>query len=417
VPEGRDRRFSTGPGETAPAGWGSLAALADAARPCAAGRLPTGRPYVLLDDAGRDGATYLFQHPIEIISTSAAEDVASTLDRLRAAVSRGCYAAGYLSYEAGWALQQRRPATVRSGGRPLLWFGIFSDVARVSLPIKSVHGCVRTPQLSAAWAYPEYCNAVERVLTYIAAGDVYQINLTFPLTWREENDPIACYTEWRAAQRAGWGAVLSMPDRWLLSASPELFFSAEQGRLCARPMKGTARRGADATEDASLAAKLAASVKDRAENLMIVDLLRNDLAKIAEKASVQVPRLFEIETYPTILQMTSTVTATLRSGLDLIDVIRAIFPCGSITGAPKLRAMEIIDEIEPSARGPYTGSIGYLGPGGDGAFNVAIRTVNLDRVTREASMGIGSAIVSDSVNADEWNECHAKSAFITRKVC
>jgi para-aminobenzoate synthetase/4-amino-4-deoxychorismate lyase len=276
------------------------------------------------------------------------------------------------------------------------------------------------PDPAGAWAVPlrprvtraVYEDAVARVLGYIAAGDIYQANLSFRSDVAILGHPLALYAQWRRASRAGWGGVVWTGADWLLSASPELFFTLAGGTLTARPMKGTAPRGADHAADEAAKAALVANPKDRAENLMIVDLLRNDLSRVAAPGSVAVPALFTVETYPTLHTLTSTVTATLAPDRDAVDVIAAIFPCGSITGAPKIRAMEIIDEIEADARGPYTGSIGWLDPAGDAAFNVAIRTLAVKQGGTDAVIGLGSAIVADSTAASEWRECLAKGAFV-----
>ena len=217
--------------------------------------------------------------------------------------------------------------------------------------------------------------------------------------------PLALYAAIRPRARAGWGGIVFTGRHWLLSFSPELFFTVVGGRATARPMKGTAPAGSD--PDA-----LRRDPKQRAENLMIVDLIRNDLSRLSKPGTVEVPSLFEVETYPTLLQMTSTVTAELEEGRDAVDLIETIFPCGSVTGAPKIRAMEIIAGLEREQRGPYTGSIGRVAPDGEAAFNVAIRTLVLEKGGGVARIGLGSGIVADSVAAEEWRECLAKGGFV-----
>jgi para-aminobenzoate synthetase/4-amino-4-deoxychorismate lyase len=251
-----------------------------------------------------------------------------------------------------------------------------------------------------------------KVQALIAAGDIYQANLTFPASLAFTGHPLALYARLRAGSRAPYGAVVHGGGLWLLSFSPELFFRMDGDQLIAKPMKGTARRGADAAEDAALAAALHADPKNRAENLMIVDLLRNDLSRVAH--AVQVPALFEVEPYPTILQMTSTITATANPGITAADVLARLFPCGSVTGAPKIRAMEIIAETEAAPRGAYTGSIGAVRANGDAVFNVAIRTLAVAEGAHTATLGLGSGIVADSAPAAEWQECLAKAAFLQR---
>ncbi len=246
-----------------------------------------------------------------------------------------------------------------------------------------------------------YARRVADILALIAAGEIYQANLTFAAEVAVRGHPVHLYRRLRAAAAAPFGALIHTGTAWVLSLSPELFFSLDAGRLTARPMKGTAARGGTRAADDAAAAALAADPKNRAENLMIVDLLRNDLARVAEPGSVAVPALFAVERYPTLLQMTSTITATTTASP--VDVLRAIFPCGSITGAPKIRAMAAIAAVEAAPRGLYTGAIGFVA-GGDASFNVAIRTLVIDRRGR-ARIGLGAGIVADSDAAAEWREC------------
>ena len=374
-------------------------------------------PYVLFDDARSGGAAArLYRQPVEIVTTDRVEDVAAALDRVRAATARGLHAAGYLAYEAGAAFV---PAIVSvENGEPLLWFGLFDryetidDVAALLPdPAGAWIGAAR-PSIDRA----DYDTQIARILDLIATGDIYQANLTFAATVPVAGDPAALFARLRGASAAGYGALIDTGDRQLLSLSPELFFAAEGDRLTCRPMKGTAARLSDPAADDAAAAALAADPKQRAENLMIVDLMRNDLSRVAVPGSVAVPDLFAVERYPTVHQMTSTVTATLAPGRDAVDVIGALFPCGSITGAPKKRAMEIVAEVERRARGVYCGAIGRIDAGGDAPrgsalFNVAIRTLTIR--DGAATIGLGSGIVADSVAADEWDECLAKGAFLT----
>lgn len=368
-------------------------------------------PFVLLDDA-RDGgaAPRLYRDPRRIVRADTPAEVRPALEVLRAARAEGLHAAGYLTYEAGEALAARPVGMAQDG--PLLWFGLFDgwqdpgDVAALLPDPAGARAGTPQPQLDEAG----YDAAFARVAALIAAGDIYQANLTFAATIPFVGDPLALYARLRAQSQAGYGALIDTGERRFLSLSPELFFALEGGALTCRPMKGTARRGETPDADRALAAALAADPKQRAENLMIVDLMRNDLSRIANH--VAVPELFAIESYPTVHQMTSTITATLDQGRDAIDVIAALFPCGSITGAPKQRAMEIIAEVERARpRGLYTGSIGRLDPNGDAMFNVAIRTLEVDGTT--AAMGLGSGVVADSEAGEERRECLAKAAFVT----
>ncbi len=368
-------------------------------------------PFVLLDDA-RDGgaAPRLYRDPRRIVRADTPAEVRPALDELRAARAEGLHAAGYLTYEAGEALAAR-PVGMASDG-PLLWFGLFDgwhdpgDVAALLPDPAGARAGTPRPQLDE----PGYAAAFARVAALIAAGDIYQTNLTFAATIPFVGDPLALYARLRAQSQAGYGALIDTGERRFLSLSPELFFALEDGALTCRPMKGTARRGDTPDADRALATALASDAKQRAENLMIVDLMRNDLSRIANH--VAVPELFAIESYPTVHQMTSTITATLDQGRDAIDVIAALFPCGSITGAPKQRAMEVVAEVERArSRGLYTGSIGRLDPNGDAMFNVAIRTLEVGE--GQAVMGLGSGIVADSEAGEERRECLAKAAFVT----
>jgi para-aminobenzoate synthetase/4-amino-4-deoxychorismate lyase len=362
-------------------------------------------PFVLLDDARPGGRATLFTAPKAIVETRDFAEVEACLERLR-----GQSAAGFLSYEAGLALEEKHaPLRVSpaAGAPPLLWFGLFEGEGE-AVDVETL-----LPDGAGAWAgvarplisRSEYESALAAVIAYIEAGDIYQANLTFPAEVPVQGHPLALYAALRKRAGAGHGALVFTGTHWLLSLSPELFFTLDGGRVIARPMKGTAPAGA-APET------LRDDPKQRAENLMIVDLLRNDLSRVAETGSVEVPELFAVETYPTLLQLTSTVTATLAAGLGPIDLLKAIFPCGSITGAPKIRAMEIIAGLESAPRGPYCGAIGRLAPGGDAAFNVAIRTLVLRAGERTARLGLGSGIVADSTAGDEWRECLAKGAFV-----
>ncbi|TDQ86178.1 aminodeoxychorismate synthase component I [Paraburkholderia silvatlantica] len=260
----------------------------------------------------------------------------------------------------------------------------------------------------------------------LRAGDSYQINYTYRLGFEAYGSPLALYRRLRERQRVRYGALVALPgDRWVLSCSPELFVEKRGKTLRAKPMKGTAARGADGEQDAAAARFLANDPKNRAENVMIVDLLRNDLSRVAKTGSVRVPALFSVEPYASVWQMTSTVEATLREGTTFADAMRALFPCGSITGAPKHRTMELIEALEHAPRGLYTGTIGWLdAPSegeacGDFCLSVVIRTLTLDApargagATRRGEMGVGAGIVLDSVAADEYEECRLKARFLT----
>ena len=379
----------------------------------------SGQPFVLLDDAREDAAApaRLFTDARQIIAANDAQGVADILAALDGWQREERWAAGWLAYEAGLTLEART-APLAAADAPLGWFAQFATVQRIAanavpalLP-DSDGACLGA--VIPACSQADHDRAVAHILGAIRAGDIYQANLTFQASVAVAGHPLALYARLRQAARAGYGGVVFTGTQWLLSLSPELFFSARGGRLVTRPMKGTATRRADPAADRAAAAALAADPKQRAENLMIVDLIRNDLSRIARPASVCVSDLFRVETYPTIHQMVSDITADLLPDATIADVLRAAFPCGSITGAPKLQAMATIAAIEAGPRGVYTGGIGFIGPGGEAAFNVAIRTLALRDGDARATLGLGSGIVADSAAAAEWQECLAKGAFVER---
>ena len=384
-------------------------------------------PFLLLDDARPHGASAarLYRAPREVVVARRAGDVAPALERIEALRRAGHDMAGYLAYEAGLALEPRlaplAPARVGAMG-PLLWFGAFdgheempSEAVPAWLAAQGGSGLAQVGPVEPQLSPGGYARAFGALQDAIAAGDIYQANLTFHLAGSYRGDPLALYAAIRPAAGAGYGGVVFDGSHWLLSLSPELFFAEREGAAIVKPMKGTRPRGRDAAEDAALAAELAASVKDRAENLMIVDLMRNDLSRVAEAGSVKVDKPFAVESYPTVHQMVTTVRARLQDGLGAADMVRALFPCGSITGAPKIRAMELIDAVERDARGPYCGAIGRIDASGDAAFNVAIRTLRLtpgENGRGRAVLGVGSAIVADSEALPEWRECLVKGGFV-----
>ena len=368
-------------------------------------------PCLLFDDARAGGAApRLYRDPVQVIEAWTQAEVAPSLAAVRAALAEGRHVAGFLSYEAGAALEPA--AGTRGTPTPLAWFGVFAgfDTPALSLP-DPAGAWIATPEPEVS--QHAYKAMLSQMQALIRAGDIYQANLTFRATARFAGAPAALYARLRAASRAGWGAYVDTGHDVLLSLSPELFFALEGGRLTCRPMKGTVPRQEDALADRAAAAGLPHDAKQRAENLMIVDLMRNDLSRVAAPGSVSVPALFAVETYPTVHQMTSTVTARLGDGRDAVDVLEALFPCGSITGAPKVRAMQVIEEIERSARGAYTGAIGWIEPGGDAQFNVAIRTLLIHGGDTHATLGLGGGIVADSRAGEEWAEALAKGAFVT----
>ncbi|MGX7951385.1 aminodeoxychorismate synthase component I [Tsuneonella sp. HG249] len=385
-------------------------------------------PFVLLDDARADGAAdaHLFENPSEVFIARRPAEVEAVLSAAEQSRGSGGTLAGYIAYEAALALEPKleRLADTRSGaGGPLVWLGLFDEPRTLAAAdvadwlVERTDGAPSlgpfTPQLSPG-AYAEAFGTLQEA---IAGGDIYQANLTFPLAGSFRGEPLALYAALRDDARSGYGGVVFDGQHWLLSLSPELFVSLKGNEAKAKPMKGTRPRGADPAADRALSDELAHSAKDKAENLMIVDLMRNDLSRVAEPGTVRVEAPFAIESYPTIHQMVTTVRARLADGNGPMDLVRALFPCGSITGAPKIRAMELIAEVERDARGPYCGAIGRIGPEGEAAFNVAIRTLRLAEIENaqgNAVLGVGSAIVADSEAMPEWRESLVKASFVGR---
>lgn len=366
---------------------------------------------VVLFESHRKGTSFRFCDPCDIICVSHPKDVGPAFDRIERAVHSGLHAAGFLSYEAASGLDPVLKTHV-PGDFPLMWFGLFRH--REHIPVGTRNGGhydlgAWRPSVSRA----AYNTALNRIRDLIIAGDTYQVNYSFRLRANFSGNSLSLYRDLCRAQRTDYAAYLDIGRFQILSASPELFFSLKNGVLTARPMKGTAPRGRWWEEDEARAKQLQKSEKDRAENVMIVDLLRSDLGRVS--SSVKVPELWHVERYETVLQMTSTVKSRMRCGVGLRELATALFPCGSVTGAPKVRTMQIIKEVERAARGIYTGSIGYLSPGGDITFNVAIRTVCIDRKTGTAEFGVGSGITCDSSSDGEYEECLTKARMLAKQ--
>jgi para-aminobenzoate synthetase/4-amino-4-deoxychorismate lyase len=381
--------------------------------------LPPDETYVVLENSlDPEGTSWLYRNPARIIECRDAGELAASVAALHDAVSDGAFAAGLFSYEAGYILEPRLAAQAREPlDQPLMWFGLFDRRDRLSGTqldsfwqdqCRGRHGSMGP--FAASLSQSGYMDNIETIKDYLAAGDVYQVNYTFPMKSRVEGDPACIHAQLRQAQPVGWGAYIQTPDMTISSHSPEMFFEKRSDAFRLRPMKGTASRGRWPLEDEAHHQQLIEDAKSQAENLMIVDLERNDLSKLANPGSVSVPALFEAETYRSVIQMTSTVEGQVPATTPIGDIIMALFPCGSVTGAPKIRAMEIIRELETTPRGVYTGAIGHLTPMGDMAFNVPIRTITIDR-QGQATMGIGSGIVADSDPQAEYEECALKAAF------
>ncbi|MDW3118793.1 aminodeoxychorismate synthase component I [Roseovarius pacificus] len=366
-------------------------------------------------DHGPDGNAAVFARPRQIIEASRIADVPAALLALDAVRDAGKWLAGFASYELGYALEPRLEGLMPKGRRlPLLRFGVYDTSPNEAgdLPLTDV----TLNDLLPDWSEQDYAAAFQTVHDYIGAGDIYQANLTFPLRMRARGGAQALYAALSRVQPVRFGALIEaegLPA--ILSRSPELFFRTDaQGRIETRPMKGTQPRSDDPVEDAQYRTFLATDEKNRAENLMIVDLLRNDISRICTPGSVRVPELFKVESYETVHQMTSLVVGQMQAGRGLSDIFRALFPCGSITGAPKLRAMEILAELEPSPRDIYCGSIGWAAPDGRSEFNVAIRTLLLE--DENATLNVGGGVVYDSTAASEYEEALWKARFASRLV-
>jgi para-aminobenzoate synthetase/4-amino-4-deoxychorismate lyase len=373
-------------------------------------------PTILFDSfgSGSFGSSWRFGGYVKTLLATQSADVADILNQVEQAAENGLYAAGFVTYEAASALNHDLPSTLPLEGLPLAWFALFRERYNVDAGAGTALSFADIT-LEPDKSLEDYAGEVERIRAYIAAGDCYQVNHTFLLSGSFKGDPGDSYRALGTAQCASFSAYLDIGRFAILSTSPELFFSLKDGKITTRPMKGTARRGRWADEDLSAIEQLRESPKEKAENLMIVDLLRNDLGIVAEVGSVKVDVLFEVETYPSVHQMTSTVSAQLRPDTGLLDIFQALFPCGSVTGAPKRRSMEIITDLENAPRGVYCGAIGCIAPGGEALFSVAIRTLLFDREKSSTSMGVGSAVTWDSEASSEYAECLSKGAFVNQQ--
>jgi para-aminobenzoate synthetase component 1 len=375
---------------------------------------------VILLEHGPGGNPALFTAPDQVIAATTPAEVPRALAQADAARAKGAWIAGYVAYEAGYALEPKLARLLpRRRPTPLLALGVFGAPVPADDILARAADEGRVTAMSAP--RPEigrraYGNAALKVFNYIAAGDCYQVNLTFPMAARLiRGTPLGLYGAFRRTGAVGHGAYVDLGvGPVVVSRSPELFFKVETGRIVTRPMKGTRPRGKDAAEDAAIIADLRGDEKDRAENLMIVDLLRNDISRLSQVGTVKVPALFAIESYSTVHQMTSTVEGVLEAAPTLPGLMAALFPCGSVTGAPKIRAMEIIREVEPFARGVYCGAVGWMSPTGDADFSVAIRTLSVtgDQIV----MNVGGGLTHGSTVQGEWEEALWKARFVKAAV-
>ncbi|EJL79235.1 aminodeoxychorismate synthase, component I [Variovorax sp. CF313] len=369
--------------------------------------LPALRTLIDFAQPHGDGASRLrlaFGAPSRVLVARTAGEVRPVLEAIEALAREGRWCVGYLRYEAAVAFD---PAlAVHEADGPLAWFGVHDEV----LPWPEDSPAMPPVEWQGSLSRESFDQRMQAIHRAIADGELYQLNYTAALNAEFHGDALDWFLALRQAQPGGYSAFIDTGEEQVLSVSPELFFDWHGDRILARPMKGTAPRGTTPAEDAALARRLRTVPKERAENVMIVDLIRNDLSRVAQPFSVRVPRLFHTEALPTVWQMTSDVEALLREGITLADVFGALFPCGSITGAPKVSAMRLIRELEPEARGVYCGAVGVVQPGGHATFNVPIRTVTL-RGT-EARCGIGSGITADARADAEWEEWRHKRAFL-----
>jgi para-aminobenzoate synthetase/4-amino-4-deoxychorismate lyase len=360
------------------------------------------------------GARWLvLQNPALIVDAHTAAGVPEAIGEVeRLTRDSGYYAAGFLAYEAGAAfgLPMRSDAT---RPLPIAWFALFEPAHAREVDVLEGEGAYELGPLTPALDQPQFDLAFARIKEHLASGDTYQANFTFPLRGSFSGDPVALFADLVRAQEGRYSAFLHTGDHAICSASPELFFALDGLGISARPMKGTARRGRTTAEDLRRRDELCGSAKERAENVMIVDMMRNDLGKIADVGSVDAPELFAAERYPNVWQMTSLVRGRTRASLE--EIFRALHPPASVTGAPKRRTIEILNELEPGPRGVYTGAIGYVRPDGNGHFNVAIRTAVVSHADNHVEFGVGSGIVWDSVAAAEYSECLLKGSVLGRR--
>ena len=369
----------------------------------------------------------LFTKPVAQLSFHADQAPHAFFAKAQGYLDQGYFLAGWFAYEFGYALEpvlmHYLPAL---GNRPLARLGVYPPplILDHAQPWPGTHpplplsagpcpplGSYQLTDLTLSLAEAEYQQRLARIKEYIVAGDTYQVNYTIKLLFAFAGSPEALYLDLRRNQPVSYGAYLNLDGERVLSCSPELFFRKQGLRCQVRPMKGTAGRGRTAAEDGRLAAALQADPKNRSENVMIVDLLRNDLGRISTMGGVEMTSLFQVESYATLHQMTSTITGHLPAATRIAPLFKALFPCGSVTGAPKIRTMEIIHELENGVRGVYTGAIGFIAPSGEATFNVPIRTIELNGSRGE--MGIGSGIIHESGPEQEWRECLLKGRFLS----
>jgi len=372
-------------------------------------------PFILFRD-DTTGEVMLFAGPENIIIARTRAEFLPALKRMEEARKAGKWLAGYLAYEAGHLFEEKlSPFAEENRETPLLLFGVFDAPQPDDHPLAKPRQRLENEELltapKAGWNFPIYKERFKRLHQHLRLGDIYQANLTMPIEARWSGDPLAAFWSLIDRQPVKYGAFANLGGPIILSRSPELFFRTdENGWIETHPMKGTAKRGATPAEDAEIVEAMKADIKTQAENRMIVDLLRNDISRITEVGTLDVPKLFDIETYPTVHQMVSHVQAKLLPNLSISDIFAALFPCGSITGAPKIRAMEILHDLEDTPRDAYCGAIGMISPDGAMRFSVGIRTMTLFD-SGKAVFNVGGGIVFDSTAEAEYEECLLKARF------
>ena len=363
--------------------------------------------------------SYLFKNPLNIISCYDSNEVSGSLNQIEKMTKKGFFAAGFISYEAGFAFEKILKQKKHSNF-PLLWFGIFKkplifDHRHIEFEDYKLCGRYSIGSIKQDISEKEYIDSIKKIKKYIEKGHTYQVNRTFKLDFSFKGCPEDLYLNLRQKQSVPYSAIIKFGKKYILSFSPELFFRQKKGVIQVKPMKGTIERGRFMEEDIRNSVTLNNCSKNRSENIMIVDLLRNDLGRISHAGTVKTNRFFEVEKYESLFQMTSTIEGKARDNVSLYDLFKSTFPSGSVTGAPKIRTMQIIDEIEESARRIYTGSIGFIAPCMHKVFNVAIRTLLIDQRSGSGEMGIGSGVVYDSDPKKEYEECLLKAKFLTER--
>jgi para-aminobenzoate synthetase component I len=371
-------------------------------------------PFVLFRDDSEDRTT-VFAKPSRVITARTKAEFWRGLADMETAHQAGKWLAGFMGYEAGHLFETKlAPFAEENRRTPLMSFGVFDGPAEAHTLLKPRRRIENEPFITeprASWDFEAYKQRFARLHRHLRQGDCYQANLTMPVTARWNGDPLAAFWSLIERQPVKYGALVSLDGPILLSRSPELFFKVDkEGWIETHPMKGTARRGATPAEDGEIIREMRQDPKSQAENRMIVDLLRNDISRITQVGTLEVPRLFDVETYPTVHQMVSHVRAKLLPDTSISQIFEALFPCGSVTGAPKMRAMEILHDLEAGPRDAYCGSIGFIAPDGTMRFNVAIRTLSLFP-DGEAIFNVGGGIVFDSTAEAEYEECLLKARF------